>query len=173
MRRVVANHGRCPKARCYLMSEDLDVRWQRARQWLDSVRSASARIEPLIREIAAMQDAYDSMLPWQTSGSGSGGLGTHSDPTMTQALARTDSFATILANKRAKLETLYDVVGNCGRILTKLGDALTDSHSLALELYYIDCAETWSSVADELGVSRTKLWQLRDESYEWIECRFT
>ena len=151
------------------MPEELDVRWRRARDWLESVRHAAARIEPLIREIAAMQEAYDSMLPWATTGRGSGGHGTHSDPTAAQAMARSESYDVLIADKRAKLDALYDIVGDCGRVLMRLGDALGDECSLALELYYVDVAYTWSDVADEMGVTRRQLSRIRDKSYEWIE----
>lgn len=148
----------------------MDVRWQHARTWLDSVRYASLRIEPLLREIGAMQDAYDEMLPWASRGSGAGATGTHSDPTAAQAYARAESYSRAMAAKLDRLDALYATVDACGEVLTRLADAMGDDHSLALELYYIDCAETWTDVADELGVSRTTLWQIRDESYGWIEC---
>lgn len=151
------------------MSEDLDVRWRRARAWLESVRYAALRIEPLVREIAAMQDAYEQMLPWQSQGAGSGSARTHSDPTASQALARSEGFEINVERKQARLDVLTQTVGDCGRVLMRLADALTDEHSLALELYYVDCAATWSDVAEELGRSRKWLWQLRDEAYGWIE----
>lgn len=151
------------------MGEELEVRWRRARDWLETVRHAAARIEPLIREIAAMQEAYDSMLPWATTGGGSGGHGTHSDPTAAQAMARSESYDVLIADKRAKLDALYDIVGDCGRVLMRLGGALGDECSLALELYYIDCAQTWTDVAYEMGLTRKQLWRIREKSYGWIE----
>ena len=114
-------------------------------------------------------EAYDSMLPWATTGRGSGGHGTHSDATAAQAMARSESYDVLIADKRAKLDALYDIVGDCGRVLMRLGDALGDECSLALELYYVDVAYTWSDVADEMGVTRRQLSRIRDKSYEWIE----
>ena len=153
------------------MSEVLEVRWPRARAWLDRIRRAAAAIEPLVREMGAMSDAYDETLPWHTTGGGSSKQ-VHSDPTATQAMARAQSYDEQMADMQRRLDALTATVGEGGRVIGRTGDALGEDHSLAFELYYIDCAETWSDVADEMRVSRTRLWQMRCESYAWIESHF-
>lgn len=154
------------------MSEQLEVRWPTVRAWLDRVRRAAEAIEPLVREMRAMRDAYDQTLSWHTSG-GSTTRQTHSDPTASQAMARAQSYDEQMADMGRRLDALTDVVGDGGKVIGAMGDALGEDHSLALELYYIDCADTWSDVADEMGCSRTRVWQMRCESYAWIDAHFS
>lgn len=156
------------------MSEDLDVRWRRARSWLERVRAASSAIEPLVREIAALEEAMRTVQPWQSSGHDGGGThGTHSDPTASQAERRMAELAEVIADRRRRLEAAQDVVGECGAMLDRMRSALGDRHADALELYYVDRAPTWSAVACEMGCGKTRVWQLRCEAYAWLEqhCR--
>lgn len=156
------------------MSEELDVMWRGVRAWLESVRRASAEIEPLVREIRALEDARAEMLGWRTKASGAGhGAGAHSDPTATAAEQRMCELDDLILAKRGKWERRVAEVGACGEVLEHMGDAIGAKHKDALELYYVDCADTWSDVANEMGVSRTRLWQMRIESYAWIDthCR--
>lgn len=156
------------------MSECLDVRWRSARTWLERVRAASAAIEPLVREMSGYEDARDSMLPWRsTSRGGSSGVGAHSDPTASAAERRMAELEDLIAESRRRLVALQDVVGECGSALARMGEELGERHAKAMELYYVDVADTWSDVAREMGCHRQTVWRLRDEAYAWIEthCR--
>ena len=155
------------------MSEELEVRWRRARAWLERVRAASSRIEPLVREIDALKDARTEMLPWQTGkGGGGSGVGAHSDPTATQAERRIEGLDELIADRQAKLDAQVRTVGDCGMALEAMAGRLGERHAKALELYYIDGADTWSEVAGELGISYSWLCRLRNEAYPWIEARY-
>ena len=156
------------------MSEELDVMWRNVRAWLDSVRRAAAGIEPLVREIRALEDARDEMLGWRTKASGSGhGAGAHSDPTAATAEQRMCELDDLIEGKRGEWERKVAYVGTCGEVLERMGEAIGEKHAFALELYYVDGADTWSDVACEMRISRTRLWQMRIESYAWIDthCR--
>ena len=156
------------------LAECLEVRWRDARAWLESVRAASARIEPITREIAALEAAREHVQPWSCSGSGSGGGAlAHSDPTAVEAERRMGELDALIGDARARLDEAADAAGECLAALGRMSAALTPAHSGALELYYVDRAPTWSDVAREMDIGRTRLWQLRDEAYPWIEanCR--
>ena len=155
------------------MSEELDVMWRNVRAWLDSVRRASAEIEPLVREIRALEDARAEILGWRTKASGAGhGAGAHSDPTATAAEQRMCELDDLIEGKRAQWERKVALVGACGEVLEHMGEAIGKKHRQTLELYYVDCADTWSEVACEMGISRTRLWQMRIESYAWIDTHY-
>lgn len=155
------------------MSEELEVRWRRARAWLERVRVASSRIDPLVREIDGLKDARAEMLPWRTGkGGGGSGVGAHSDPTATQAERRIEGLDEFIADKQARLDAQIRTVGECGEILDAMAARLGERHAKALELYYIDGADTWSEVAHELGVSYRHLNRIRSVAYEWIEANY-
>lgn len=156
------------------MSEDLDVRWLAARRWLDSIRRAAEAIEPLVREISALEDARDKMLGWRTRGSGSGtrGLGAHSDPTATAAEQRMCELDDLIESKRGELQRRIADVGACGEVLEAMAMAIGEKHALAIELYYVDCADTWSEVACEMDVTYRRVCQLRTEAYAWIDANY-
>ena len=148
--------------------------WPGACAWLERVRSAAARIEPLVREIAALRDANAEMLPWQTRSAGNGAcVGAHSDPTASEAERRIQELGELIADRSRLLEAMQAVVGECGGVLADMAARLGPKHALALELYYVDLADTWSEVADEMGISYRWLCKLRNEAYSWIEthCR--
>lgn len=156
------------------MSEELDVMWRSVRAWLESVRRASADIEPLACEIRALEDARDEMLGWRTKASGSGhGAGAHSDPTATAAEQRMCELDDLIEGKRGEWERKVAYVGACGEVLDRMAASIGEKHARALELYYVDCMPLWSDVACEMRISRTRLWQMRIESYAWIDanCR--
>lgn len=155
------------------MSEELEVKYPRARAWLDLVRKAARCVESLQREISALEDARDELLPWQARGSGAGGHGTHSDPTASEAESRMEGLSALIASRRAELDMLTDRIGACGSVLMAMGSALTERHAQALELYYVDLADTWSDVAEEMGVTAKTVYRMRLEAYAWIEsaCR--
>jgi len=150
------------------MAEELEVRWPRVRAWLERVRAAAAEIDPLVREMSAMRDAYDETLTWYTSG-GSASKDTHSDPTAAQAMARTQSFGEQMADMQRRLDVLTTTVGECGRVIERMVTELSDRHRDVIEFYYIDLMPTWSEVACEMGVTYRHVQRLRDESYEWLD----
>jgi DNA-directed RNA polymerase specialized sigma subunit len=150
------------------MGEELDVKGQRVRAWLERVRAAAAEIDPLVREIAAMRDAYDDTITWHTSG-GAASKATHSDPTAAQAMARAQSFGEQVADRQRKLDALISMVGECGRWIERMATELSARHRDVIEYYYIDLMPTWSEVADEMGVTYRRVLQLRCESYEWLD----
>lgn len=152
------------------MPEQLEVTNRSARAWLDSVRKASARIECLVRELSALRDARDEYTSFRTSGSGCGSShGTHSDPTAAQAEAHMVQLEALIADRAAALGHAQSVVGWCLRVLDGMRRDLGERHAMAIELYYVDLAPTWSDVADEMRCDRTTVWRLRTESYAWIE----
>lgn len=156
------------------MSEELDVMWRGVRAWLDSVRHAAAEIEALGREITALQDARDEMLSWRTKASGAGhGAGAHSDPTAAAAEQRMCELDDLILARQGEWERKVAHVGTCGEVLDDMAQSVGEKHSKALELYYIDCADTWSEVACEMGVTYRRVCQLRTEAYAWIDanCR--
>ena len=155
------------------MSEDLDVKWLAARRWLDSIRRAAISIESLVREISALEDARDEMLGWRTKGTGPGthGMGAHSDPTATAAEQRMCELDELIDAKRGELQRKIADVGACGDVLSAMAMSIGMGHAKAIELYYIDCAPTWSDVAYEMGVNVKRLYRLRIEAYAWIEAR--
>lgn len=154
------------------MSECLDVRWTRARAWLERVRSCAAAIDPLVREMSGYEDARDSMLPWRSTTRGGGSaIGAHSDPTASAAERRMAELEDLIAESRRRLVALQDVVGECGGVLTRMAVELGERHAQAIELYYIDVADTWSEVAREMGISYRHLSRIRNQAYAWIEDR--
>lgn len=153
------------------MSEELDVRWARIRWWLESVRRAAAEIEPLRREVDALSCARDECLPWQCKGStlyASMG-GTHSDPTASEAQARMDGLDEQIGRVRVRYDECVCVVGECLRMLDAMRRELGERYAVVLELYYVDCAATWSEVACEMGMSRVHLYRIRDAAWSWAD----
>lgn len=141
----------------------------RAREWLERVRRHARCIEPLTREVPALQAAYRDVLPWVTSGNGSGSTQAHSDPTANLAYARIDKLEELIERKRAQLEVSQDIVGECLRVLYAMENELSERHAMVLELYYIDQAQTWGEVASEMGIHRDTVRALRDSAMEWID----
>ena len=155
------------------MSGELDVMWRGVRAWLESVRRASAGIEPLVREIRALEDARDEMLGWRTKASGSGhGAGAHSDPTAKAAEQRMCELDGLIEDKQAEWQRKMVEVGACGEVLEAMAVSIGEKHALAIELYYIDCADTWSEVACEMDVTYRRVCQLRTEAYAWIDANW-
>lgn len=152
------------------MAEDLEVRYPRARAWLETVRAAARRIEPLVREMSALADARDEMLPWQARGAGGGsGAGAHSDPTAQEAERRMVELGRLIEERRQALAACQDHVGACLAVLGRMRVSLGERHATALELYYVDLAPTWSDVAGEMGCGISTIYRMRDKAYGWIE----
>ena len=142
-----------------------------AREWLELVRQAASEIEPLQRELTALEDARRDCLPWQTKSSmpyASMG-GTHSDPTASEAQARIGGLDSQIMRIRSAYDECTSVVGECLAILGTMRRELDERYADVLELYYIDCADTWSDVANELGRHRDTIRAWRDEAIEWID----
>lgn len=155
------------------MSEELDVMWRSVRAWLESVRRASAEIEPLACEIRALEDARAETLGWRTKASGTGhGAGAHSDPTATAAEQRMCELDDLILAKRGEWERRVAEVGACGEVLEHMGASIGEKHKDALELYYVDCADTWSEVACEMNVTYRRVCQIRTEAYAWIDANY-
>lgn len=140
-----------------------------ATDWLERVRVASRMIEELTRDVSALEYARDECVPWQTRGSGAsvaaGGL--HSDPTQRDALAR-EGLKEQIREARRQLDECESLVGDCLRLLSSVSRWVGPDASLALELYYVDRAHTWSEVADEMGMSRRTVCRERDQALAWL-----
>ena len=130
-----------------------------SREWLEHVRECAAHIEPLHRELSALEDARRDCLPWQCKGSAlyASMGGTHSDPTASEAQARIDGLDEQIVRVRAEYDECVGVVGECLRMLETMRQELGECHAKTIEYYYINCADTWSEVA----------WW-RDEAFAWI-----
>lgn len=139
-----------------------------ARDWLDMVRHASSRIEPLQRELMGLLYAKDDCVPWTTSAGGGGSANTHSDPTASQAMGRA-GLDDEIEKVRAKRDSYIDLVGQCGTALGHVGRALGVECAQVLEIYYIDCAATWSEVAWEMGMPYSTVTRRRDSAIEWLD----
>lgn len=151
------------------MAECLEVKHGTALAWLEKVRRASSNIEPLVREIAALEDARDQMLPWRSGSGGHGGGAAHSDPTATEAERRMGDLDELIADRARRLDAMQGIVGDCGTMLGRMAECLGVIHAQAIELYYLDLADTWSEVAAEIGVSSRHLQRIRSDAYGWIE----
>jgi hypothetical protein len=142
-----------------------------AREWLEHVRECASVIESLHRELSALEDARRDCLPWQCKGStlyASMG-GTHSDPTASEAQARIDGLDEQIGRVRVRYDECVRVVGECGEVLDAMRRELGERYAVVLELYYIDCADTWSEVSWEMGITYRHVQRLRDVAYEWID----
>lgn len=143
-------------------------------EWLDTVRHVSAEIEPLQREISALEMACQQCVPWKTKSASYGSThGAYSDPTATQVQARLSSqLEGKLAATRNQLTLAVKVVGDCGTVLDRMTQDLGPSSARVLELYYVDVAETWSQVAAELDCGRMTVWRAREAGYDWIAAHY-
>lgn len=139
-----------------------------AREWLDGVRVAAGRIEPLRRELVGLMDARDEVTTWKPRGRG-GSKRTHSDPTAAQAEQRMGELDALISDVQTRIDANEEVVGEALKIIERMRTYLGRRHGDVVELYYVDCAQTWQEVADELRVSPTTVWRLRVEAYAWVE----
>ena len=141
-----------------------------SREWLEHVRECAAHIEPLHRELSALEDARRDCLPWQCKGSAlyASMGGTHSDPTASEAQARIDGLDEQIVRVRAEYDECVGVVGECLRMLETMRQELGECHAKTIEYYYINCADTWSEVAWEMGRHRDTVRAWREEAFAWI-----
>lgn len=141
-------------------------------EWLESVRKASAAVHPLMDELHALHEARDQCVTWRTTGGvPCGGSGTHSDPTVSMATARMGELDEMIDRVAGRLNLCLDVVGECGAILAEMGEELGRNYRDVLEVYYIDCASTWTEVSEELGISRQWVLHMRKVAYMWLSSR--
>ena len=139
-----------------------------ARDWLDMVREASSHIEELQRELSGLLDAKRDCVPWTTGSGGGGTAHTHSDPTASRAMGRAgldDEIATV----RATLDRCVEIVGQCGAAISNVELALGVECAEVLEIYYVDCADTWTEVAWETGMSYSSVIRRRDSAIAWLD----
>jgi len=118
------------------------------------VRSSAAAIEGAHRELVALIDADAECVTWYVSGGGASVRSGLSDPTADMAMRRQADLTRQIADKRAQLDELESVVGHALALLPAIVANVSERAALAMELYYIDLADTWSEVAAELCVSR-------------------
>ena len=142
-----------------------------AREWLEHVRECASVIDDLRRELSALEDAKRDCLPWQCKGStlyASMG-GTHSDPTASEAQARMDGLDEQIGRVRIRYDECVRVVGECGEVLMRMAASLGDECAEVLEIFYIDCAATWSEVAWEMGMPYSTVIRRRDSAIAWLD----
>ena len=140
-----------------------------ATRYMERVRDAAGRVERCRRELSALEYAMDEVTPWQPRAHGGGARGASSDPTASLAQARIEGLSKEVESKRAELVGLVEVVGAGLAVIDRVRHAVSVRAADVLELYYVDCAATWSVVADELGVSRETVRQDRDKALDWID----
>lgn len=145
-----------------------------AAAWLDEVRRQAMQVEPLFREHSALADARDRYQTWRVKGSGVASVrGGVSDPTAAEAEARMAELDHLLADVGAKLSHAQQAVGECLEALERMRACRMPSHAMALELYYVDCADTWSEVAREMRCSRRTAMRYRSEGIAWLDARIS
>ena len=140
-----------------------------AREWLDGVRVAAGRIEPLRRELVGLMEAREEVTTWKPKRGRGGSKRTHSDPTAAQAEQRMGELDALISDVQTRIDANEEVVGEALKIIERMRTYLGRRHGDALELYYVDRAQTWQEVAYELRVSPTTVWRLRVEAYAWVE----
>ena len=138
--------------------------------YFERVRSAAARLEPCQRELSALEEAEREVTPWTPTGGGGGGskFG-HSDPTASAAEGRAEGLSRALDAKRAELDALEGVIGDCLVVLEGVRRGMGAREAEAMELYYVDRAGTWSEVAWELGCSLSTVQRMRDKVISWMD----
>ncbi len=139
-----------------------------AREWFDRVRKSAGAIEPCQSSLRALVEARELMEPWGTGGGG-GSKAPHSDPTATAAMSRMDGLESTIKDLEAELESHTDIVGEGLKVLEAVSSVVGDKHAQALELYYIDRADTWSDVACEMGLSVKPVRNMRDHALQWVD----
>lgn len=138
-------------------------------EYMSRARLAAQRIEPLTRELAALDDQLAAAQVWKTKADSVGhGKGTTSDPTAQTAEELLERLPRQMADVQADLTECKRIVGDCLAVLNDIGESVGRDAALALEIYWIDGAETWSEVAEELGTSLMLTCRMRDQAYRWM-----
>lgn len=140
-----------------------------AREWLALVRMACHDIEGARRALAALEEARETCTSWSPGGGGSHGLGTHSDPTASEAQRRILSLDAQIDEAEARVDELERLIGDGLRVIAAVRMAVGDGAADAIEVYYVDRAPTWSDVAHELGVTRETVRVWRDRALAWLD----
>lgn len=143
-----------------------------AQDFFDLARCQARRIEPLVRELDALRCARDEVLSWEprTHGGGSS-RGAYADPTASAAQSRIEGLDARVAAKETELEEAQLVVGHALSAIDRVRHALGSKVADAMELYYVDLADTWSDVAYELGCSLRTVERLRESAFRWVDER--
>ncbi len=139
-----------------------------AREWFERVRRSAAAIEPCRQNLAALVEAKELMEPWGTGGGG-GSKAAHSDPTATTAMSRMDGLEAAISDLRNELDAHVDIVGEGLKVLEAVRSVVGKKDAETLELYYVDCASTWSDVAAEMGLSVKTVRMMRDYALFWVD----
>lgn len=139
-------------------------------EYLSRARSCARRIEPLMRELSALKAQLEAAQVWRTKGDDVGhAKGLTSDPTERTAEELLEHLPGQIAEVQADLTECKRIVGDCLSVLNDISGALGKEPALALEIYWIDGAETWSEVAEELHTSLLLTCRMRDQAYRWME----
>lgn len=139
-----------------------------AREWFEGVRRSAGALESCQRQLSALLDAQMRVEPWGIA-KGGGGKASHSDPTATAAQSRMEGLESAIADERRKIDTHTEIVGEGLKVLEVVRVVVGERHATALELYYVDCAETWSDVACDMGLSRETVRAMRDAALRWVD----
>ena len=122
---------------------------------LEQARRAHSRIEELNAIIA--EGGFD----WRPDAGHSSQVG---NPTESQALAS----MVLLAREHAELQQLFELVGECLRIIAGVRTGLGEQYADVLDCYYVD-AMAWADVATELQITEQWARSLRNVAVEWAE----
>jgi hypothetical protein len=95
--------------------------------------------------------------------------GSHSDPTASEAQARIEGLDSQIVDVRSKLDERIRLVGECGELLMRMERELGACYADVIEAYYIDCADTWSEVAWDMGKHRDTVRMWRDAAFDWLD----
>ena len=140
-----------------------------AQSWLEGVRLHAMNLDVLARELSVLEEAERECLAWSPRGKGTPRKGSCGDPTASTARARMEGLALQISAKARELAESERVVGDCLRALAVLEAGMGRRHRLAIEVYYVDCASTWSEVACEIGVTVRHVRRLRDAAFAWLD----
>ena len=138
--------------------------------FLSDVRQASGRIGPALRELDALMHAQESAERWRTrSQQLTGGRGAFGNPTASAALGNITELPERIAMVRGSLNEDIDTVGQGLALVAMVRRSLGGRPALAIELYYIDRAQTWAEVAREMHASDRTVHRWRDKALDYIE----
>lgn len=134
-------------------------------RFFSDVAYAARRIEPLRRQVSAIEDDLATCGPHGSAGGG-GSHGTTSDPTYSSVLKRQRAGKKLDALKR-ELDECISTVGEGLAVLHGMAVALGEPTAAAMERHYVD-GISWSMVADELHVSERTILRRRSVAIDWL-----
>ena len=129
-----------------------------AKDYFQSVRRASERIEECQRIISELQEE----LP-PNHARGGGRSSTTSDPTYSAMVERDRMLTDAVLDRDKCLELVGEalaIIEGLRRIFSRKADVL--------ELYYIDCL-SWQDVADGIGIGKTTAHTWNRELLAWVD----